>query len=86
MDGIYCRTPGKLRQEEHIARFDALRYLLGQHLQMRSCKAPVEIGLAPPLFSEHKATWIDHVAVHLIADAPFLAQRRLDDAPDRPVG
>lgn len=36
-------------------------------MQMWSRKMPVEIGLALPLLGEHEATWIGHVAVHLIS-------------------
>ena len=43
---------------------------------------PVEIGRAPPLFREHEAARVLDVAIDLVADAAFFAQRRVDDAPE----
>lgn len=50
---------------------------------MRGCKMPVEVCLAPPFLGKHEAARVRDVAIDLVADAAFLAQGRLDNAPEQ---
>jgi hypothetical protein len=49
---------------------------------MRRCEMPVEVRLAFPLFDENEMARVGQVAIDLVADAAFLAQRGVHDASE----